>query len=332
MAKEKKDKSDSRPRHFAFVFYGDSSYVDWEARLRSQHIQAFVSPVHDNDLIEEDDEIADIPMDDDFLSAFYEQVPSGNIEFDLDNLIPSNLDDLSVLYPRKKPHRHLLMYFPGKKSPSQVSAILDDVFGPSRPGHFETVGSYVGYARYLCHLDEPEGITRYSPSDVLEFGGAKYSDIIRTQESSRIDLRGIFQLIEDEDIRYFDQLVRFCMKPGLDDYFNLITESKSFPIVQYLKAREQRAYRQSKKKQMVYGYKQACRLELDGPPAPEDPLDAPFVDDRAEQIVSAAKSALEQLADKKHIWQFDSLDDYEKYLEQQKELLDNFLENIEKKA
>lgn len=62
----------------------------------------------------------------------------------------------------KKPHYHVMLIFEGPKEfETQVKPIFDDIGGVGR----EMVNSARGYARYLCHLDNPEK-AQYDPAEV----------------------------------------------------------------------------------------------------------------------------------------------------------------------
>ena len=74
----------------------------------------------------------------------------------------------------KKPHYHVLLMFEGVKDyETQVKPIFAEIGGVGR----EMVNSARGYARYLCHLDNPEK-AQYEPSEVRCMGGADYTDIL----------------------------------------------------------------------------------------------------------------------------------------------------------
>ena len=52
----------------------------------------------------------------------------------------------------KKAHYHVILMFDGKKSEDQVREVFARIGGVG----LERVQSIRGYARYLCHLDNPE--------------------------------------------------------------------------------------------------------------------------------------------------------------------------------
>lgn len=74
----------------------------------------------------------------------------------------------------KKAHYHVLVMFEGPKDyDTQVKPIFDEIGAVGR----EIVNSARGYARYLCHLDNPEKAP-YSPSEVVCMGGADYYGVV----------------------------------------------------------------------------------------------------------------------------------------------------------
>ena len=72
-----------------------------------------------------------------------------------------------------KPHHHIMVMYEGKKSLDQVKDFFDSFNGHG----IEIIGSVRGYARYLCHLDDPEKY-QYEVTDVKSIGGADYFAII----------------------------------------------------------------------------------------------------------------------------------------------------------
>lgn len=80
----------------------------------------------------------------------------------------------------KKEHHHVLMLFGGVKTEKQAKEVAES-FGAAN-GHVERVNDAKAYARYLTHMDSPEGgpKVKYSPDNVICFGGADYSEIVDT--------------------------------------------------------------------------------------------------------------------------------------------------------
>ena len=69
--------------------------------------------------------------------------------------------------------------------------------------HFEDVSNLPGYARYLCHLDSSNKV-KYSPDDVLCFGGADYDKFC---SSSRNVLSDLLDIIDSSGFIYYDTFV-----------------------------------------------------------------------------------------------------------------------------
>ena len=86
---------------------------------------------------------------------------------------PLHDSDINPDGETKKPHYHVMIMFEGVKTVEQATEIFNQIGGV---GH-EIVQSARGYARYLCHLDNPEK-HQYSPDDVKAYGGADYVSVI----------------------------------------------------------------------------------------------------------------------------------------------------------
>lgn len=74
---------------------------------------------------------------------------------------PLHDKDVNPTGEPKKPHYHVMLMFEGKKSVAQVEEIFSTIKGVG----CEVVKSVRGYARYLCHLDNPEK-HQYDTSEV----------------------------------------------------------------------------------------------------------------------------------------------------------------------
>lgn len=106
----------------------------------------------------------------------------------------------------KKPHYHLeLLYSTGRTEES----VRKDTVSIGGVG-LEILKSKVGYARYLCHLDNPEK-AQYDPKDVKEFGGINYMSLIETKNKSHV-YADIIKYIDDTHIKSYAQLLRYAMR------------------------------------------------------------------------------------------------------------------------
>lgn len=145
---------------------------------------------------------------------------------------PFHDKDFNVTGEAKKPHYHVLIFFEGMKSREQVQELFDQIGGVG----LETVNSLRGYARYLCHLDNPDK-HQYSPADVLELSGADFFDIIQLP-SDRYDIIGSmidFCTAERETI--YSRFVRYC-KNYQQDWFRVLCDSGTVIMKEYMKGLE----------------------------------------------------------------------------------------------
>ena len=136
---------------------------------------------------------------------------------------------------KKKEHYHLMIMFDGVKSREQVDKMLDRVLGDKRIQHYENVNSTRGYARYLCHMDNPEK-AQYSQDDVVTYGGVDYDDLIQLGSDDRSTLVMVYAYIREHKIHYYHELIDACIDNNLRSMFALITEKRTLAVTQYLRA------------------------------------------------------------------------------------------------
>lgn len=141
----------------------------------------------------------------------------------------------------KKPHYHVLFYFPGKKSYKQIKEIVDLIGGVG----IIKVLSFDGYAQYLCHLNHKDKY-QYPIEEVKEFCGMKYQNYIKEvikKDDSELGAE-IRQIILDFNITNYFRLMRFVdlEHPEYRDYL----ERKYNSTIQYMKAMKSDSYMMSR--------------------------------------------------------------------------------------
>lgn len=103
----------------------------------------------------------------------------------------------------KKAHYHVLVMFENPMNfDTQVKPIFDVMGAVGR----ENVISARGYARYLCHLDNPEK-TPYSASEVVSMGGADYYAVTN---------------LPIDDIKVITEIKNYCRKNEIYSLAELI--------------------------------------------------------------------------------------------------------------
>lgn len=131
----------------------------------------------------------------------------------------------------KKAHYHVLFMFDGKKSLDQVKAVISAFGGVG----CESVQSIRGYARYLCHLDNPEK-AQYSPDDVRAFCGADYTATIGLVTDKYKAIREMIAFCEDNQMFSYADLLLYCSEER-SDWFRVLCDNGTIVIKEYLKSR-----------------------------------------------------------------------------------------------
>lgn len=145
---------------------------------------------------------------------------------------PLHDKDQSATGEPKKPHYHVLLCFEGKKSIEQVKAVTG-LFGGVG---VEVVNTKAGYARYLCHLDNPEK-AQYLPDDVLCFGGFDYQDVVGLPTDRLKAIEEMMDFCDEYQIISYVYLCRYA-RAKRRDWFRVLVGSGAHSIMNYLKSLE----------------------------------------------------------------------------------------------
>lgn len=131
----------------------------------------------------------------------------------------------------KKPHYHVMFTFEGKKSKSQFNAMIKPLNGTE----VVVVESVRGYARYLCHLDNPEK-AQYNVGDIKAFGGADYEAYVCMSSDVTKQVRLMQYYIKKQHIYSYAYFLDICAE-SFPDWHYLLINRCSFVIQSYLKSR-----------------------------------------------------------------------------------------------
>lgn len=124
----------------------------------------------------------------------------------------------------KKPHYHILLLFPGKKSYTQIKTLTDKLSSPIP----QPVSSVQGLVRYFAHLDDPEK-AQYSIKDIKGYCGADPSIYLTlTKPNRRKILKEISEYILTEHITSFSTLVRKALNDKNDAWFDIICDTNTW--------------------------------------------------------------------------------------------------------
>lgn len=132
----------------------------------------------------------------------------------------------------KKPHYHVLMMWESPMNfDTQIAPIFEQIGAVGR----EQVNSARGYARYLCHLDNPEK-HQYDMRDVTQLGGANYLAVIQLPTDDIQILQDVFAFINANEIYSFAEFLDIAAihRP---EWFNTVSMSRAYIVDKYIKSR-----------------------------------------------------------------------------------------------
>lgn len=132
----------------------------------------------------------------------------------------------------KKAHWHVLFMFDGVKSVEQIQKICDRICSVGQ----ENVASTRGYARYLCHLDNPEK-AQYNPDDVIAFGGADYRDVIGLPTDKYKCIDEMMDFCDKYNVNSLYSLMNYARKHR-EDWKRVLTDSGAYIMREWLTSRK----------------------------------------------------------------------------------------------
>jgi hypothetical protein len=131
----------------------------------------------------------------------------------------------------KKAHYHVMIMFESVKTDEQAKEIFLVIGGVG----LERVNSIRGYARYLCHLDNPEKF-QYLPSDVRCLCGADYIGTIGLVTDKYKAISEMIDYCEDAGIISYSQLLKYCRAERFD-WFRVLCDNGTVVMKEYLKSK-----------------------------------------------------------------------------------------------
>lgn len=132
----------------------------------------------------------------------------------------------------KKPHWHVLFMFDGVKSKEQIKEICDSLRSVGQ----ENVASTRGYARYLCHLDNPEK-AQYDPNEVIALGGADYREVIGLPSDKYIAIDEMMDFCDKYNVNSLYVLMNYARRHR-EDWKRVLTDSGAYIMREWLTSRK----------------------------------------------------------------------------------------------
>lgn len=131
----------------------------------------------------------------------------------------------------KKPHHHVMIMFDSVKTRDQAQDIFNLIGGVG----CEVVQSFRGYARYLCHLDNPEK-AQYAVETVRSMCGADYTGAIGLVTDKYKAIGEIIDFCIDQDVYSFSELLEYARMERFD-WFRVLCDNGTVVVKEYLKSR-----------------------------------------------------------------------------------------------
>ena len=145
---------------------------------------------------------------------------------------PLHDKDVNPTGEPKKPHYHVVWANDGKKSKSQAVVFFKSFGGVG----CEVVQSIRGYARYLCHLDNPEK-AQYNTEDVVSYGGLDYSATIGLPTDKYKAIKEMMAFCKEKQVYSYAFLLEYSSEFQYD-WFRVLCDSGSVVMKEYLKSRQ----------------------------------------------------------------------------------------------
>lgn len=168
--------------------------------------------------------------------VYPESAPENWIEILSEQFIPSFISplhdkDINATGEPKKAHYHVMLLFEGVKTYEQAQAIFDKIGGVG----CEPINSIRGYARYLCHLDNPEK-AQYEQNDVKALCGADYPGTIGLVTDKYKAIGEMIDYCKENNIVSYSELLEYCRMERFD-WFRVLCDNGTVVMKEYLKSR-----------------------------------------------------------------------------------------------
>ena len=183
MGKYENGASSRRNTAWQLVGYPESLELFWKDLLDRDSNDWYISPLHDKDIFEKDES---------------HKGPDGVI-------VEHKAGE------KKKAHYHVLVKFDSLKSWEQVKEWAEKLGFAT----IQSVMSWSGALRYLCHLDGGKGKATYNVKDV-ECLNDDYLTAINKASDKEVITKDIITFIKSENIGEFSALISKALEVGSD--------------------------------------------------------------------------------------------------------------------
>lgn len=212
-------------------------YGDLLAVLDGMQIKAACSPLHDRDTYTDED---------------VRKWVRRHIDPDTGDLAEEHSNRTPRVGDPKKPHVHIMLRFPGPRTPQYCQDFFSEHFGQSLPcfrkQKFIKVDDPDTLLRYYAHMDTPAK-AQYSVFDIVGFGGIDMSCLVKSDTNSKLKiLCEIDAHMVKKGIKSYHRLCRWAFNTGNIDYINIVTGRASYFTGYFNSQRQDRMDAQERRK------------------------------------------------------------------------------------
>lgn len=144
---------------------------------------------------------------------------------------PLHDKDINPYGEPKKPHYHVILMFDSLKTKEQAIEIFNLIGGVG----CEAINSIRGYARYLCHLDNPEK-AQYDQEMVRSMCGADYPSVIGLVIDKYKAIKEMIMFCKTNCIYSYSDLLEYCMEEKFE-WFRILCDNGTYVMKEYLKSK-----------------------------------------------------------------------------------------------
>lgn len=131
----------------------------------------------------------------------------------------------------KKEHHHVMIMFDGVKTQEQAKEVFEVISGVGT----EPIKCVRAYARYLCHLDNPDK-AQYDINDVISCAGIDYHTIISLASNKYAAIGEMIDFCIQNDVDCYAELLLYA-KNNREDWFRVLCDNGTVTLVQFLKSK-----------------------------------------------------------------------------------------------
>ncbi|MDD6305347.1 MAG: replication protein [Clostridiales bacterium] len=143
---------------------------------------------------------------------------------------PLHDKDINADGTLKKEHYHVMILFDGVKTSEQAQEVFSVIGGVG----IEPIKCARAYARYLCHLDNPEK-AQYNIEDVISCSGADYYTMINLATDKYSAIGEMIEFCLQKGVVSYAQLLLYA-KEERQDWFRVLCDNGTLTMVQFLKS------------------------------------------------------------------------------------------------